>query len=431
MEHANSKASFAEACKVLPGGVNSPVRAFQSVGCSPVFIDHGEGCRLVDEDGNSYIDYIGSWGPMILGHNHPLLRDSLKLALEKGMSFGLPTSGEARLARQMIEAYPGIEMVRMVNSGTEAAMSAIRAARGYTGKDKVIKFEGCYHGHSDCLLVKSGSGALTFGVPTSPGVPADIVKNTLVCRYNHIDNVKETVMANRGEIAAIIIEPVAGNMGVIPAGKQFLKELRCLCSQEKILLIFDEVISGFRLALGGAAAVYGIVPDMACFGKIIGGGLPVGAYGGRKEIMEMISPLGPVYQAGTLSGNPLAMQVGSTMLTYLKENKQIYESLNKSGEYLQKGMEEILAKYSLPYQVSRCGSLLTVFFTEGEIQSYEDVKNCDTEAFALYFKEMLQRNIMVAPSQYEAMFLSAVHGREELDNTLEAFDGAMKRLVKG
>lgn len=310
-------------------------------------------------------------------------------------------------------------------------MSAIRAARGYTGKDKVIKFEGCYHGHSDCLLVKSGSGALTFGVPTSPGVPADIVKNTLVCRYNHIDSVKETVMANRGEIAAIIIEPVAGNMGVIPAGKQFLKELRSLCSQEKILLIFDEVISGFRLALGGAAAVYGIVPDMACFGKIIGGGLPVGAYGGRKEIMEMISPLGPVYQAGTLSGNPLAMQVGSTMLTYLKENKQIYESLNKSGEYLQKGMEEILAKYSLPYQVSRCGSLLTVFFTEGEIQSYEDVKNCDTEAFALYFKEMLQRNIMVAPSQYEAMFLSAVHGREDLDNTLEAFDGAMKRLVKG
>ncbi|MEG1847200.1 MAG: glutamate-1-semialdehyde 2,1-aminomutase [Lachnospiraceae bacterium] len=425
MNHIQSEASFTEACQVMPGGVNSPVRAFRSVGMAPIFIDHAKGSTLVDEDGNQYIDYICSWGPMILGHNHPLLQESLQSAMTKGLSFGLPTSIEVQLAEQIIEAYQGVDMVRMVNSGTEATMSAIRVARGYTGKDKIIKFEGCYHGHSDGLLVKSGSGTLTFGVPTSPGVPEDIVKNTLVCQYNSIASVQETVQANPGQIAAIIIEPIAGNMGVIPAQLIFLQQLRELCTEEHIILIFDEVISGFRIAYGGAAAYYGVTPDMACFGKIIGGGLPVGAYGGRRTIMEMVSPVGPVYQAGTLSGNPLAMHLGSTLLTYLKENPQVYEQINHAAAYLETEMTKLIHRYHRPYQVSRCGSLLTVFFTEGEIHSYDDVQNCDTEAFARYFRVMLQEHVMIAPSQYEAMFVSDAHTQHQLDATIAAFEKAM------
>ncbi|MEG0369129.1 MAG: glutamate-1-semialdehyde 2,1-aminomutase [Hungatella sp.] len=430
MSYAQSEASFAEACRILPGGVNSPVRAFRSVGMTPVFIDHAVGSTLVDEDGNQYIDYICSWGPMILGHNHPLLQQSLGTAMTKGLSFGLPTSIEVQLAKQIIEAYDGVDMVRMVNSGTEATMSAIRVARGYTGKDKIIKFEGCYHGHSDGLLVKSGSGTLTFGIPTSPGVPEDIVKNTLVCRYNDIDSVRETMHANPGEIAAVIIEPIAGNMGVIPAELSFLQELRELCTEAGIVLIFDEVISGFRIAYGGAAAYYGIAPDMACFGKIIGGGLPVGAYGGRRDIMEMVSPVGPVYQAGTLSGNPLAMHLGSTLLAYLKKNPQVYEHINQSAAYLEREMSRLIAQSHLPYQVNRCGSLLTVFFTDKEIHSYDDVKDCDTEAFSAYFKTMLQEHMMLAPSQFEAMFVSDAHTKEELEATVKAFEKAMRKLEK-
>lgn len=428
MKTNSSSISFKEACNVLPGGVNSPVRAFKSVGLDPVFIEEAQGAILKDEDGNTYIDYIGSWGPMILGHNHPILNKALEEQMKKGVSFGLPTSLEVKLAKQMIEAYEGLEMVRMVNSGTEATMSAIRVARGYTGKDKVIKFEGCYHGHNDGLLVKSGSGTLTFGSPTSPGVPADIVKNTLVCTYNDITSVKNTIEANKNEIAAIILEPIAANMGVVLAEKVFLEELREICDKENIVLIFDEVISGFRVMYGGAQAYYNITPDMACFGKIIGGGLPVGAYGGKKEIMQMVSPCGPVYQAGTLSGNPLAMNLGSTLLHYLKENPSTYEYMNALAEKLEKGMQEVLDKYELPYTLVRCNSLITLFFTDKKPYTFDDVTTCNTELYSAYFKGMLERGIMLAPSQYEAMFISAAHTETMIEKTCIAFDEVMKEL---
>lgn len=428
MKHERSSKAYKEALEYLPGGVNSPVRAFGSVHMDPIFIRKAEGCHLIDEDDNRYIDYIGSWGPMILGHSHPLLNQCVLDHVIDGISYGLPTTIEVTLAKQITEAYPGLEMVRMVNSGTEATMSAIRAARGFTGRDKIIKFEGCYHGHSDGLLVKSGSGTLTYGTPTSPGVPADIVKNTLVCTYNDIASVQETIDANPDEIACIIIEPIAGNMGLIPANAQFLQDLRVLCTKHKIILIFDEVISGFRASYGGAAQLYGITPDMACFGKIIGGGLPVGAYGGTKEIMSVISPSGPVYQAGTLSGNPLAMHLGSTLLTYLKEHQEIYKELDTLGARLEDGMNSILHKYQLPYTILRCGSLLTLFFLDHIPVSYEDVKHCDTHAYARYFQGMVNRNILIAPSQFEAMFLSNAHTSEDIETTLTAFDEVMREL---
>lgn len=428
MKHEHSSKAYKEALEYLPGGVNSPVRAFGSVHMDPIFIHKAEGCHLIDEDDNRYIDYIGSWGPMILGHSHPLLNQCVLNHVIDGISYGLPTTIEVTLAKQITEAYPGLEMVRMVNSGTEATMSAIRAARGFTGRDKIIKFEGCYHGHSDGLLVKSGSGTLTYGTPTSPGVPADIVKNTLVCTYNDITSVQQTIDANPDEIACIIIEPIAGNMGLIPANAQFLQDLRALCTKHKIILIFDEVISGFRASYGGAAQLYGITPDMACFGKIIGGGLPVGAYGGTREIMSVISPSGPVYQAGTLSGNPLAMHLGSTLLTYLKEHQEIYKELDTLGARLEDGMKTILHKHQLPYTILRCGSLLTLFFLDHIPVSYEDVKHCDTHAYARYFQGMVKRNILIAPSQFEAMFLSGAHTSEDIEATLTAFDEVMREL---
>lgn len=428
MNNNYSSISFKEACDVLPGGVNSPVRAFKSVGLDPVFVKEAQGAILTDEDNNTYIDYIGSWGPMILGHNHPILNKALEEQMKKGVSFGLPTSLEVKLAKQMIDAYEGLEMVRMVNSGTEATMSAIRVARGYTGKDKVIKFEGCYHGHNDGLLVKSGSGTLTFGAPTSPGVPADIVKNTLVCTYNDIDSVKATIEANKNEIAAIILEPIAANMGVVVAEKAFLQELRDICTKENIVLIFDEVISGFRVMYGGAQAYYNITPDMACFGKIIGGGLPVGAYGGKKEIMQMVSPCGPVYQAGTLSGNPLAMNLGSTLLAHLKENENVYTYIDTLAEKLEKGMQKVLDTYELPYTLVRCNSLITLFFTNKKPVTFDDVTTCDTELYSKYFKGMLERGIMLAPSQYEAMFISAAHTEAMIEKTCIAFEEVMKEL---
>lgn len=429
MKHKYSQTAYVEACKYIPGGVNSPVRAFQSVGSVPIFIDHGEGSHIVDIDGNSYIDYIGSWGPMMLGHASIILQQALQEAIQKGISFGLPTQIEVDLAKRIIQAYPALDMVRMVNSGTEATMSAIRVARGYTNKDKIIKFEGNYHGHNDCLLVQSGSGALTYGTPTSPGVPNDIVKNTLVCRYNDISSVQEVTKANKDEIAAIIIEPIAGNMGIVPSDKQFLKALRKLCTDQKIILIFDEVISGFRTSYGGASGYYDIKPDMACFGKIIGGGLPVGAYGGRRDIMQMVSPVGPVYQAGTLSGNPLAMQMGITMLDHLQQHPEVYKDLESYGSQLQSGMQEILHKYHLPYRINRCGSLLTLFFSDCEIHTYEDVKTCNTTLYQKYFQGMLERGILLAPSQFEAMFISHAHSQEDLRKTLQAFDEVMRELA--
>ena len=425
MFHDKSKAAFEKACKVIPGGVNSPVRAFQSVGGDPIFIDHAKGSHIVDIDGNEYIDYICSWGPFVLGHSHPMMAQGALEAIERGISYGLPTQIETEMAELICSAYKSAEMVRMVNSGTEATMSAIRGARGYTGKDKIIKFEGCYHGHSDCLLVKSGSGALTFGMPTSPGVPVGVVKNTLVCRYNDLDSVRETVQANKGEIAAIILEPIAGNMGVIAPRPGFLQGLRTLCDENGIVLIFDEVISGFRVAFGGAAELYGVCPDMVCFGKIIGSGLPVGAYAGKKEIMSMISPKGPVYQAGTLSGNPLAMFMGLKLLTYLKEHREVYKKVEEYGAKLEAGMRKLLVKHGLHYQIHRVGSLLCLFFTEQEISSYDDVKTCDTNKFLKYFQSMLEQGILLAPSQFEAMFVSAVHTEEDLEKTLRAMDNAL------
>ena len=429
MMHTRSKALFQEACTYIPGGVDSPVRAFSSVQNDPVFVKSAKGSHIMDVDGNDYLDYICSWGPMILGHAHPELTRDLQCVIEQGISYGLCAPEEVTLAKLIIEAYEGVDMVRMVNSGTEATMSAIRVARGYTGKDKIIKFEGCYHGHSDCLLVKSGSGALTFGTPTSPGVPKDIVKNTLVCVYNDISSVKACIKANPDEIACIIIEPVAGNMGLVPADPDFLKQLRILCDEEGIVLIFDEVISGFRVAYGGAAQYYGIIPDMACFGKIIGAGLPVGAYGGRKDIMAMVSPSGPVYQAGTLSGNPLAMHLGVRLLTYLKQHPNVYTQLNEKGRYLKAGIQQALQETGFPYQVHQCGSLLTLFFTNQQVKSFQDVNTIDSTAFSSFFQYLFDHQILIAPSPYECMFLSMAHTREELDRTIQVIKEALQEQM--
>lgn len=424
--HTKSKTLFQEACTYIPGGVDSPVRAFSSVDRDPLFVASAKGSHIYDVDGNDYLDYIGSWGPMILGHAHPKLTKNLQCVMETGISYGLCAPEELTLAKLICEAYEGVDMIRMVNSGTEATMSAIRVARGYTGKDKIIKFEGCYHGHSDGLLVKSGSGALTFGTPTSPGVPADIVKNTLVCEYNQIDSVKACIKANQGEIACIIIEPIAGNMGLVPADPTFLNELRTLCDEEKILLIFDEVISGFRIAYGGASQYYGITPDMACFGKVVGAGLPVGAYGGRQDIMDMVSPCGPVYQAGTLSGNPLAMHLGVRLLTYLKQHPQVYTQLNEKATYLKEGIQQVLKEAKLPYQIQQCGSLLTLFFTTQPVKCFSDLDTLDHHAFSAFFQYLFDHQILIAPSPYECMFLSMAHTMDELDHTIQIIKEALQ-----
>ena len=428
--YTQSGRAFAEACRVIPGGVNSPVRAFRSVGGKPVFVSRAKGSRLWDIDGNEYIDCIGSWGPMILGHAPGLVTDAIRAAAEQGVSYGLPTELETKMAELLCAAYPCAEQVRMVNSGTEATMSAIRAARGFTGRDKILKFEGCYHGHSDCLLVQAGSGALTFGVPTSPGVPADVVKNTLVARYNDLASVEALAAANPGEIACVILEPIAGNMGLVPGRADFLRGLRELCSREGILLIFDEVISGFRAAYGGAAQLYGIRPDMVCFGKIIGAGLPVGAYAGRREIMQCVSPAGPVYQAGTLSGNPLAMAAGYALLTHLRDNPAVYDTLNARGAQLAGGLREILARRGIPASVAQCGSLLTLFFTPDLPERFEQVMTCDTDAFTRWHRAMLDAGVLLAPSQFEAIFLSAAHTPDDIDHMLNAADAALAALLR-
>ena len=428
MDRQRSKEMFQQASAYIPGGVNSPVRSFANVGIEPVFIERGEGSHIYDVDGNEYIDYIGSWGPLILGHTHPAAKEALLAAAEKGFSFGLPTSIETKVAELMVEMYPGMEKVRMVNSGTEATMSALRAARGYTGRDKIIKFEGCYHGHSDGLLVKSGSGTLTFGTPTSPGVPADITKNTLVSPYNDLEYIEKLAEANPGEVAAIILEPVAANMGLVPAKREFLEGLRALCDREGIVLIFDEVITGFRLSQGGAAEYYGVTPDMGCFGKIIGGGLPVGAYGGKKEIMNCIAPQGKVYQAGTLSGNPLAMHVGLAQLTYLKEHPELYPELERKTKETADAFRAVLEEYHVNARVVQLGSLMTVFFTDRDPVNYQDVSTCDTEAFSALFVQMLDRGIMMSPSQFEVLFLGAAHSEKDLEYTVHAFRESIKEL---
>lgn len=417
-----SEQLYKEAQKYIPGGVNSPVRAYKSVGLIPRFISKAEGAYIIDVDGNKYIDYIGSWGPMILGSNQKEVLENVMAACQNGLSFGAATEYEVKMAQLICELVPSIEMVRMVNSGTEAVMSAIRVARGFTGRNKIIKFEGCYHGHSDSMLVKAGSGVMTAGVPDSAGVPEGCAEDTLTAVYNDIDSV-DTLFEKWGkEIAAIIIEPVAANMGVVIPEKDFLKKLRRICDENNSLLIFDEVITGFRLGIDGAQGYFGIKPDLTTFGKIIGGGMPVGAYGGRRDIMEMVAPLGLVYQAGTLSGNPIAMAAGYTQLTLLKENTTFYQKLNQTATYLFEGMKQILEANKVEASLNYIGSLGCIFFTNQKVTDYKSAKMADTKAFGTYFKHMIENGIYIAPSQFEAMFVSGAMGESEVKETLEVVE---------
>ena len=415
-----SEELFDRAVKVIPGGVNSPVRAYGAIGIAPRFIDRADGCHIYDVDGKEYVDYIDSWGPMILGHNFPEVKESVLKACEKGLSFGCATAIEVEMAEFICDHIPHVDMVRMVNSGTEAVMSAVRVARGFTGKNKIIKFAGCYHGHSDAMLVSAGSGVMTSGVPDSAGVPKGCTEDTMTAVYNDLDSVRALMEQADGQTAAVIGEAVGANMGVVPPKKGFLEGLRKLCDEYGALLIFDEVITGFRLAFGGAAEYFGVTPDLVTYGKIIGAGMPVGAYGGRREIMELVSPVGKVYQAGTLSGNPIAMAAGLTQLKYLYEHQEIYKDLEEKGKRLYGGMEKILAEKNLPYHINHVSSLGSLFFTEQEVVDYTSAKSSDTKAFSEYFKGMLAQGIHMAPSQFEAMFLSVAHTDEIIDQTLEA-----------
>lgn len=426
MKIEKSKKLFLEAQKHIPGGVNSPARAFRSVGGDPLFIKRGAGSKIFDADGNEYIDYVGSWGPHLFGHNPGFIKKAVIDAAENGSSFGAPTEIEIDMARTLRELVPSVDLARMVNSGTEATMSAIRLARGFSGKDKIIKFEGCYHGHADSFLIKAGSGALTLGTPTSPGVTQGAAADTLVAQFNDLESVENLIAANDGEIAAIIVEPVAGNMGVVASSDEFLKGLRELCDKEKIVLIFDEVMTGFRLAKGGAQEIYGVEPDLTTFGKIIGGGLPVGAFGGKREIMERVSPLGPVYQAGTLSGNPLAMSAGFAVLSHIKSNPGVYAELEEKSAFLEGKMREALKIAGKNYAINRVGSMICLFFVEGEVRTYADAAKSDTAAYAKYFRAMLERGIYLAPAQFEAMFVSTAHSQADLEATAEAFAEAIE-----
>jgi glutamate-1-semialdehyde 2,1-aminomutase len=418
---------FEESCKYMPGGVNSPVRAFGSVGGDPVFIEKAKGSKIYDVNGNEYIDYVCSWGPMILGHADDEVIDTIKSAAEKGTSFGAPTALELEMAKAICEMVPSIEMVRLVSSGTEALMSAIRLARAYTGRDKLIKFEGCYHGHSDSLLVKAGSGLLTFNEPSSPGVPADFAKHTLVAQYNDLTSVEEIVDANKDQIACIMVEPVAGNMGVVLPDQGFLEGLREICDKNGIVLLFDEVITGFRVAAGGAQEYFGVTPDLTTLGKIIGGGLPVGAYGGKKELMDMISPVGAVYQAGTLSGNPLATAAGMVVLNRLR-TPNFYNDLKEKAYKLWTGFSQNCEKLGLDYSFNRIESLSCMFFTSQEVNSFASAVTSDTEKYAKFFHAMLKRGINIAPSQFEAMFVSASHTDEDIEKTITAHYESLKEI---
>lgn len=410
-----SEQLFARAQQVMPGGVNSPVRAFRAVGCTPVFMRSAAGCRITDEDGRTYLDYIGSWGPMILGHADPGVTRAVEEAARRGLSFGAATAAEVEMAELITQNVPHVEMIRMVNSGTEAVMSALRVARGFTHRSKVLKFAGCYHGHCDAMLVRSGSGTLTFGAPDSAGVPAGAAADTLVARYNDLDSVQQLLDANRGEVACVIVEPVAANMGVVPPAPGFLAGLRRLCDESGALLIFDEVITGFRLAFGGAAQFYGVRPDLVTYGKIIGGGMPVGAYGGRRDIMQCVSPCGSVYQAGTLAGNPVAMAAGIATLRRLLAHPEYYAQLEESGRLLAAGL-----RAACGCTVNAVGSLCCVFMTHAPVRDFESAMTSDTKKYAVYFRSLLEQGISVAPAQFEAMFLGICHTRQDLDETLRA-----------
>lgn len=428
--YQNSVRMFQEAQKYIPGGVNSPVRAFKSVGLNPVYIDRGEGSKIFDVDGNEYIDYVGSWGPLILGHRHPQVIEAIKTYLDKGTSYGAPTELETELAKMVIAAVPSVEMIRMVNSGTEATMSALRLARGYTKRNKIVKFEGCYHGHADSLLIKAGSGALTHGVPTSPGVPANIASNTITAPYNDLTTLRQIFEAEGEDIAAVIIEPVAGNMGVVVPEPGYLEGLRKLTQEFGALLIFDEVMTGFRVAYSCAQGRFGIQPDLTCFGKVIGGGLPVGAYGGKREIMEQISPAGPIYQAGTLSGNPLAMTAGIATLAALNQ-PGVYEELERKSAKLSEGIANAAKEVGVNISTNRVGAMFCSFFTNTPVIDFASACSSDTEKFAIFFQNMLQHGVYLAPSQFEAAFMSLAHTDEDIERTIAAAHESFKAIIQG
>ncbi|MFT4855923.1 MAG: glutamate-1-semialdehyde 2,1-aminomutase [Algoriphagus sp.] len=429
MNRSESKRLFARAQNFIPGGVNSPVRAFRAVGGDPLFIKKADGAFIYDEDDNAYIELINSWGPMILGHNHPLIREAVIKAMENGTSFGAPTAREVEIAELIVSMVPSVEKVRMVNSGTEATMSAIRVARGYTGRDKFIKMEGHYHGHGDSFLIAAGSGAMTMGNPDSPGVTKGTAKDTLLAPYNNLEAIEKLVAVNKGEIAALILEPVAGNMGLCLPIPGYLQGLREICTREGIILIFDEVMTGFRLAKGGAQELFGVTPDMTTLGKIIGGGMPVGAYGGKKEIMDFVSPVGPVYQGGTLSGNPIAMAAGLGMLHYLNDHPEVYTRLNEIGRQLSSGFASINQKLGVDYTINQLGSMYSLFFTSVNVTDFDSAKMSDTVLFGKYFQAMLRRGVYLGPSQFESLFLSIALTDEIIERILNAHQESIKEIL--
>ena len=429
MNFTKSQSLYERAASIIPGGVNSPVRACKSVGADPLFIERGEGCMIYDADGNGYIDYIGSWGPLILGHRHPAVVEAIIAVLERGTSFGAPTDLEIQLAQMVIDAVDSVDVVRMVNSGTEATMSAIRLARGATGRDIVIKFDGCYHGHADTLLVAAGSGVATLGIPGSPGVPEAVAQHTISLPFNDKDAITRIMDEKGDQVACVIVEPVAGNMGMVPPADGFLETLRALTQQHGAVLIFDEVMTGFRVAYGGAQSIYGITPDLTCFGKVIGGGLPVGAYGGNKDIMSQIAPQGSVYQAGTLSGNPIAMTAGIATLEQLKK-EGVYESLGQKSSRLVTGLAHAAQNAGVAARVGHVGSMLGMFFTDRDVACFEDAKTCDLELFARFYQGMRRQGVYIAPSQFEALFLSTAHSDEHIDATANAAEQVLQDIAK-
>jgi glutamate-1-semialdehyde 2,1-aminomutase len=421
-----SKQAFKEAVKLMPGGVNSPVRAFKSVDMDPIFMERGKGSKIYDIDGNEYIDYVLSWGPLILGHTNERVVESIKEVAELGTSFGSPTLVENKLAELVIERVPSIEIVRMVSSGTEATMSALRLARGYTGRNKIVKFEGCYHGHGDSLLIKAGSGVATLGLPDSPGVPAGVAENTITVPYNDIESLNYAFEQFGDDIAGVIVEPVAGNMGVVPPLPGFLESLREITEKHGSLLIFDEVMTGFRVGYNCAQGYFGVTPDLTCLGKVIGGGLPVGAYGGKAEIMERVAPSGPIYQAGTLSGNPLAMTAGYETLSQL--TPESYKEFERKADRLEEGLHAAAEKYDIPHTINRAGSMIGIFFTDNEVKNYEGAKSSDLELFSAYYREMANEGVFLPPSQFEGLFLSTAHTSEDIEKTLQAAEKAFQRI---
>ncbi|WP_407660358.1 glutamate-1-semialdehyde 2,1-aminomutase [Marivirga arenosa] len=429
LDKSKSKSLFTKAQNFIPGGVNSPVRAFKAVGGDPIFIKSAKGAYMYDEDGNKYIDLINSWGPMILGHGNGAIEAAVADALKRSLSFGAPTAKEIEIAELITHMVPSIEKVRMVNSGTEATMSAVRLARGYTGREKILKFEGCYHGHGDSFLIAAGSGAATMGTPNSPGVTQGTAKDTLTAPFNDLDAVKNIVEQNKDQIAALIVEPVAGNMGCVLPKEGYLQGLREICDQNGIVLIFDEVMTGFRLSKAGAQGIFNIKPDITTLGKIIGGGMPVGAYGGKKEIMDFVSPQGPVYQAGTLSGNPIAMAAGYAILSYLNDHDEVYEQIGASGQYLAKELAKVNTALGKDYTINQLGSMISIFFTNEQVHDFEGAKKCDTEMFGKYFQGMLNEGVYLPPAQFESWFLSTSLSAEDLDHIVKSHEKVLKNLV--